>query len=124
MDLRPSGGKTKRKGEKSMRLFKSLFAATLTATFMLFSATASYTQDQDKKKEQKKAEEKKTDLSKAKETVDKIRQADPPQASTSTVTSSSDTAKNIADRENRKEHEREKEKAKKNKTKDVPPPPK
>jgi hypothetical protein len=105
-----------------MKVFKSFSAATIAATFFLFSAGATYSQSQDKKDEQKKTEQKKTDLSKAKGTVDNIRQADPPRASTSTVTSSSDTAKSIANRENRKEREREKERAKKNKTKEVPPP--
>jgi hypothetical protein len=63
--------------------------------------------------------QKKDKLDHAKQTVNNIRQADPPRASTSTV--KTDTAKSIANREKRKEQQRQKETPTKYKTKEVPP---
>jgi hypothetical protein len=65
------------------------------------------------------AEDKKIDLSKGKDTVNRIREPDPPK-----VEKSTDTAKGRADREKTKEKEREKETARKYPPiKTEPPPP-
>lgn len=67
------------------------------------------------------AEEKNKKLEKAKNTVDAIRQADPPQASTDTAKPS---AQEIARRENAKEQQRQKEESRKHSPDHivVPPP--
>ena len=94
-----------------MKLLKGLFAGAI-----LFNFAFGLSVDDTKKK---KSEPTSHDLSKAKEIVDKIRQPDPPH-----VRSSSETAKNISDRENKKEHQRDKERAHEaNKKKKEPPSP-
>jgi|GEM_PF-3759510 len=106
-----------------MRLQKYFQAITLGVLIVSVGGVALGDGQQDKKKDDKKtdsksSDQKKTDLSHAKEVVDKVRKSDDPE-----VHSSTETAKDRADKENKKEQEREKKRAQEiNKKKAKEPP--